>query len=105
MDSQKSYPVSVDIGYPATQSRALALFSIPFFLIRILMLIPHVICLYVLQIAGLIAAWINQFCILFTGKGSKGLHEFAVGTIRWSTRVSVYMYGLTDKYPPFKLDN
>ncbi len=97
------YPAQVSIDYPAHQSRLLALFSIPFFLVRVLLIIPHIIVLYILQVAALLAVWINFWVVLFTGHSSKGLHDYASGTLRWSTRVNAYMFGLTDKYPPFRL--
>lgn len=99
------YPVTLGIEYPAAQSRILALFSIPFFLLRIILIIPHAIILYFVQIVALIAAWLNMWVILFTGKSSQGMYKFVVGTLRWGLRVNAYVMGLTDKYPPFKLDD
>ncbi len=108
MESQNqkssSYPVNIDVLFPAKQSRVMALFSIPFFLVRIIAIIPHAIVLYFVQIVALLVAWINMFVILFTGKSSPGMHKFVIGMLRWSTRVSAYVYGLTDKYPPFTLE-
>lgn len=99
-----TYPVQVTIAYPAHQSRLLALFSLPYFLIRVVMLIPQLILLSFVQIAGLIVAWLNIWAVLFTGHSSPGMHKFVVGTTRWSTRVNAYLMGLSDKYPPFRLD-
>jgi hypothetical protein len=100
-----AYPVQVSIKYPAMQSRLLAIFSLPFFLLRIILLIPHLIILYVLQIAAFLAAWINIWVIVFTGHSSPGLHRYIVGTLRWSTRVNSYLLALHDKYPPFQLND
>lgn len=97
------YPVQIDIAYPEKQSRLLALFSLPFFLIRFILLIPPFVILYVLSIAALVAAWLGMWGVLFTGHYPKGLHSFVSGFLRWNTRVSAYTYGLTDKYPPFRL--
>ena len=102
--SGSGYPVKVGVVYPAGQNRWLALFSIPFFFLRGLLLIPHLIILYVLSFVSLIAAWLNFWVVLFTGKSNKSLFAFVVGILRWQTRVSGYLYGLTDKYPPFDLD-
>jgi len=44
-----------------------------------------------------IAWWV----VLFTGQYPKGWHEFNVGTLRWSTRINMYMAFMTDDYPPF----
>lgn len=97
------YPVQVDVSYPEKQSRIIALFGIPFFFIRFLLLIPQLIVLYVISIASFLAAWLNFWVVLFTGRSSKGLHSFIAGSVRWNTRVSSYLYGLTDQYPPFRL--
>lgn len=97
------YPIQLSIDYPVHQSRLLALLSLPFFLLRLILLIPHFIVLYIVQIAALLAAWLNIWVVLFTGHSSTGLHRYVTGSLRWSTRASSYMYGLTDKYPPFRL--
>jgi len=98
------YPVHLSIAYPAHQSRLLALFSLPFFLLRIVLLIPQIIVLYFVQLAAFIVAWLNIWAVLFTGHSSKGMHQFVVGSARWSARVNAYMLGLNDKYPPFRMN-
>ena len=99
------YPIKIGIIYPKTQSRLLALFSLPFFFIRTLLLIPHFIIIYVLSIVAVITMWINFWVVLFTGSSSKGLYTFLVGVLRWQTRMNGYFYVLTDKYPPFSLNS
>jgi hypothetical protein len=42
--------------------------------------------------------------VLFTGKWPEGMRTFAVGVMRWNTRVSGYILFLTDAYPPFALE-
>jgi hypothetical protein len=54
-------------------------------------------------IAAIIVVWIAFWAVLFTGRYPPSFHEFVTGYLRWSTRVSAYLYGLTDKYPPFRL--
>lgn len=101
--SSDAYPLQLNVEFPEKQSRVLAFFSLPYFLIRFILLIPQFIAIYVIMIIALFAAWFNQFAILFTGHSSKGLHDFVVGLIRWNARISAYSYGLTDKYPPFSM--
>ncbi len=60
--------------------------------------------LYFIAIAAGVIAFIAWFAILFTGKYPKGMFDFFVGYMRWSTRVNGYMYLLTGKYPLFALD-
>jgi uncharacterized membrane protein len=97
------YPVQYSVSYPAQQSRVLAFFSLPFFLARWILLIPALIVVYVLGILAFFAAWIAMWGIVFTGHYPKSLHEFVSGYVRWQVRVSSYMMGLTDKYPPFRM--
>ena len=94
-------PIRFNVDYPEHQSRIMALFSLPFYFIRAILLIPHIIILYILALVLLLVSWLNFWAILFTGHSSKSLHDFMVGTMRWQNRMSAYMYGLTDKYPPF----
>ena len=75
-------------------------------LIKWLLIIPHLIVLCFLTI-GFVVVWIIAlFNILFTGKYPKSLFEYNVGVLRWWWRVGFYSYEAlgTDKYPPFSLD-
>jgi hypothetical protein len=100
---EPTFPVQFEIQRADTQSRVLALFSIPFFFVRMIALIPAMIVLYFVMIAFGVVAWIGQWAVLFTGRYPVGMHEFGTGVLRWQTRVSAFMYGLTDRYPPFRL--
>lgn len=100
-DQQADYPLRFTVDYPPTSSRIL---NFPLFIgmtIRALLLIPHFIIIYFLGLAEFIVVFIAQFAILFSGLFPEGLHSFAVGVNRWSTRLTAYLLGLTDKYPPF----
>jgi hypothetical protein len=74
-------------------------------LLKWLLIIPHIICLIGLGIAFIVVWIISFFAILFTGKHPKGLFDFKVGVLRWGWRVGFYSYSAlgTDKYPPFSL--
>jgi hypothetical protein len=95
------HPVQLSIERAPTQSRVLAFFSIFFFLGRFIMLIPAVFVFNFVSIGLLFVAWFGQWAILFTGSYPEGMHRFASGALRWQARISAYLYGLTDKYPPF----
>jgi hypothetical protein len=97
------HPVNLTIDYPQQSSRVLAALSIPFFLLRALMLIPAMFCLYFVGIAAFFVVWIAFWAVTFTGRYPQGMFDFVTGYLRWTTRSTAYLYGLTDSYPPFRL--
>ncbi|MGI9186332.1 MAG: DUF4389 domain-containing protein [Gaiellales bacterium] len=73
-------------------------------LIKWLLAFPHYVVLFFLGIGLAVVTLIAWFAILFTGRYPRGLFEYSVGVMRWSTRVSCYAVLLTtDRYPPFRL--
>ncbi|SDT53620.1 DUF4389 domain-containing protein [Actinoplanes derwentensis] len=50
---------------------------------------------------GLLIAGIS---LLFTGRYPRGLYDLMLGIARWSLRTIAYLALLTDRYPPFRLD-
>lgn len=71
---------------------------------RALLVIPHLIVLYVLNLVVSLIVLLAWFAALFTGRNPDGLRGFTVGVLRWQTRVGAYYALLTDEYPPFSLD-
>jgi hypothetical protein len=72
--------------------------------LRPITVIPHILIVWLLGLAWGVTTLVAWFAILFTGRYPAALYEFAVGVLRWTTRVEAYLLLLTDDYPPFTLD-
>jgi len=88
-----------EVEYPEKLSRGLLLLR--FFFGWIYVILPHGLILMFRMIATNFLVFISWFAVLFTGNYPKSFHEFNVGTLRWNTRVNLYLYFMTDDYPPF----
>jgi hypothetical protein len=93
-----TYPARLDARLDEPLSRWL-------WLVKWLLVVPHVIVLVFLWLATTVLTVVAGFAILFTGTYPRSIFEFNVGVMRWSWRVSYYAvsgFG-TDRYPPFSL--
>ncbi|MEU1199512.1 DUF4389 domain-containing protein [Streptomyces sp. NPDC005813] len=108
------YPVHVDLAYPARLSRGLVL-------VKWLLVIPQFLVIAALAgsgwttyrylqdtplssgIVGLLSL-IAVVILAFTGTYPRGLFDLLMGLVRWVLRVLVYVFLMTDEYPPFRLD-
>ena len=96
-----SYSIGFDVDYgDGRRSRGWALLGAIFFL-KALVLLPHVIVLYFLLLAGSVVAYVGYWAILLTGKLPAGFHEFLRNTLAWQARTFAWLAGNTDQYPPF----
>ena len=98
-EKMKTYPVNIRGELTVPPGGGL-------WLVKWLLVIPHIFILFFLTIAFVCVCIIAFFNILFAGKYPKSLFEFNTGVLRWWWRVGFYSYEAlgTDKYPPFSLD-
>lgn len=87
------------IDYPERLSRGLAIVKLMFGILYVAL--PHIFVWYFRFIATYFLTFLAFWVVLFTGKYPQSWHNFNVGTIRWITRVNLYLSYMTDKYPPF----
>ena len=92
------YPVHLAARPPERLSSGL-------WLVKWLLIIPHVIVLIPLWVVFVLLTVVAFFAILVTGRYPRGIFDFNVGVLRWTWRVGYYAYSAlaTDVYPPFTL--
>jgi hypothetical protein len=92
-----SYPVHVR-AVPDQPSRWL-------WLVKWLLILPHVLVLAVLWAVFWVLSIVALIAIVITGRYPRSIFDFNLGVMRWSWRVGYYAYGVlgTDRYPPFSL--
>ena len=110
------YPATLEIAYPERLSRGLIF-------VKWLLIAPHAVIVGIFIGGGWYAGgradgwgagvrfgligWVTIIAgvaLLFTGRYPTGLYNFVMGMIRWVVRAFVYPALMTDRYPPFTLD-
>jgi hypothetical protein len=98
------YPVDLKIVEAPASNR---FFAVPLLgaAVRYALLIPHllVLSLLVYVATSVVFGWL-WFPVLFGGKYPRWGQELVASFVEWQIRVSAYLYGLTDRYPPFEWD-
>jgi Domain of unknown function (DUF4389) len=117
---QTDYPASFDVDYPERLSRGLVLVK------WWLLAIPHYVVVGIFVGGGFwggVGDWdrggsgagyrggliflLVLFAVvylLFTGRYPLSIYNFVLGMNRWALRVAAYAALMTDRYPPFRLD-
>ena len=94
-----SHPVQLEIDYPETLSRGMAVLKL--LLGWLYVMIPHGVCLFFYGIAVLVVVFLSWWSVLITGRYPRAFFDFNVGFLRWSARVNAYLLLMRDEYPPF----
>jgi hypothetical protein len=93
---------TLEVEYPEHISRLLVLLRALFGIFFVYL--PHGFILFFRSIATMVLVFLGWWVVLFTGKYPASFHSWIVGQMRWSTRLSLYMMFMTDKYPAFTGD-
>jgi len=98
MDGSSPYPLRLEGDLSPRLSRWL-------WLVKWVLVIPHVVVLLFLWIAFVALSVVALFAILIRAQYPRGIFDFNVGVLRWTWRVGYYSYSAlgTDRYPPFTL--
>lgn len=103
-------PFALDVPHPVRvfyepNQPIFRLWGIPFLglWLRALILIPHWIALWLLGIGVACAYFVSWIPVLTGGRMATWGYTLFGGTLRWATRVTAYLFLLTDVYPPFRL--
>lgn len=102
-DPWTPYPVRVEVDYPPSSDRVLAVCGILWF-VKPLLLLPHILVMWFLSLAAAVVAWVAFWIVLFTGSYPRPLFDFVHGWMRWQTRMNAWIFGMVDRYPPFTLE-
>jgi hypothetical protein len=89
-----SHPIGLIVSDDLKRNRLTVFF-------RLLLAIPHFIVLLLWGIVAELAVIVAWFAALFTGRVPDGLHNFLASFLRYSTRVTGYVFLLADPFPPF----
>lgn len=88
-------------------SRPNKLYAFPFLglIIRLVLLLPVGLWMMLL-VFGYLFFWVTlPFYILFTGKYWNTAFTFIVGYLKLCVKITLFAFGLTDKYPGFRLND
>ena len=95
-DVDTRQPATLTVRYQDHYGRLLAL-------VRVVLLVPHYIVLVPVYAVNFLV-WLGSLVsVLRTGVYPAWLFEFMTGVGRWTGRVVAYELHLTDRYPPFSL--
>lgn len=68
---------------------------------RLVLVLPHLVVLAAASIAAFLITVITWFAALFTARVPPGLYEVLAWVVGYGTRVTAYLFFLTDRWPTF----
>jgi hypothetical protein len=68
---------------------------------RLILAIPHFLWVTLWGVIAILAAIVNWFATLFTGRSPDGLHNFLATFLRYATHVRAYALLIADPFPGF----
>lgn len=68
---------------------------------RLILFIPHFLWVTLWGVISILAAVVNWFATLFTGRSPDGLHTFLATFLRYSTHLRAYVLLVADPFPGF----
>lgn len=95
LQEEPQYPVALEIGPPMAKYNRLLTF------LRLILLIPVAIVIYVLNMVAGVLVVVAWFVILITGRMPQGLHGIIMYCVSYQMRGSVYGALLTEAFPAF----
>jgi hypothetical protein len=73
-------------------------------LVKWLGVLPHVIVLAIIYLFAPFSTLFAFFGILLNRRYPEGLYDLNLGFLRWQARTLAYVWQLTDRYPPYQLE-
>jgi hypothetical protein len=97
-----AYPVNVSYDRAARINR---LWGIPLvgFLVRLILVIPHILILWLIAIWAALLMLVTWIPVLILGRFPGWGYRWIGGLMGWTIRVQAYLGLLTPTYPPFSL--
>lgn len=92
-----SYPIGFAFSSPGKIARWRPL-------VHWLLVIPHFIVLYILNLVAGVLVIVAWFAGVFAGKIPEGIQGLIIANLRYSERVMTYALFLREEYPPFNFD-
>lgn len=94
----------IDAELPRNQSPGRGLAVAGIFFVKLLAALPHLLVAGALAFVSMIAIWVGYVAAAFTGELPAGIQDLVAGTFQWFIRITSWVAGLTDEYPPFSLE-